>query len=296
MRQLSALKALLEDLVLSVRTLPELIEVLLHRNIAPDGSPLFETETWEQVCEIITHSSDDEAAAIACFLEELGHMAGDPRKAKESEDTDPATVVNQTLEVVTLLSLRWFSMKHHMTVPHISDYQRQKWIAPAFSHLVGQILWRHRTNSVLQSGHMSVIENLRWIAATPGVEEDMIDQCNMVFKILSGSAIGNMRITQWRKVMELIAKNPDLRQRARRCDAVRACYSDIINHEGGGMSRKQFKLMLAKTADLMSVHPVVLFQELASHVEDLQATVDKKQTKNDGEGLEAETWTCCRRV
>lgn len=291
MRQLSALKALLEDLVPSYRSLPELIEVLLHKNVAPDGSPLFGSETWEQVCEIITHSSDDDAAAIACFLEELGHLAGDPRKAKESEDCDPAAVVNQTLEAVTLLSLRWFAMKHHMTVPHISDYQRQKWIAPAFSHLVGQILWRHRTNSVLQSGHTSVVENLRWIAATPGVEEDMIDQCNMVFKVLSGSATGNMRITQWRKVMELIAKNPDLRQRARRCDAVRACYSDIINHDGGGMSRKQFKLMLAKTADLMSVHPVVLFQEVASHVEDLQAAVVKKKVKNDSEGLES--WMCC---
>jgi len=69
--------------------------------------------------------------------------------------------------------------------------------------------------------------------------------------------------------------------RSRRCDAVKACYGDAANHSDGSMNRKKFKLMLLKTADLMSVHPLVLFQELARHAEELeQASAAAKHSKD----------------
>merc|ERR1719181_2617116 len=163
-------------------------------------------------------------------------------------------------------------MKHHMSVPELSDYQKRSWLPPAFSYLVGQVLWRHRAADPLQSAHASVVENLRWIAAVPGADEDMMDKCNAVFQVLSGSDSGRMKLSRWRKVMDLMARNPELRPRVRRCDAVRACYGDALVHSESSLGRKSFKLMLMKTADLMGVHPVVLFQELALHAEELEAS------------------------
>jgi len=224
------------------------------------------------VCELVLKASDEELA-ITAFMQDLGHIrsAEDASNSKSSADDasdDPSVLTNRAIEVATLLSLRWFAIKHHMSVPEMSEYQRRKWLPPAFSQLVGQILWRHRACDALQSGYKSVVENIQWITLAPGAQEDMIDRCNVVFRVLSGSATGHMKLTQWRKVMELLASNPDLRPRVRRCDAVRACYGA---HSENGLSRKQFKLMLSKTADLMSVHPIVLFTELASHAEELEA-------------------------
>jgi len=54
------------------------------------------------------------------------------------------------------------------------------------------------------------------------------------------------------------------------------------------MNRKKFKLMLLKTADLMSVHPLVLFQELARHAEELeQASAAAKHSKDGSSTPEA---------
>lgn len=44
---------------------------------------------------------------------------------------------------------------------------------------------------------------------------------------------------------------------------------------------KQFKLMVMKTADLMGVHPIVLFQELASKAASLEE--EKKLKEEAGE-------------
>lgn len=276
-RQMLALKALLADLVTSCENLSDFVELLLRNTIAPDGSAAFSKDTLQHVSELIVRPAKDEYGmcpktdggfAISAFLQDLGHVAEGPRSA---DPADPLLLVDQALEVVTLLSLRWFAMSNHMCLPEMSDYQRQRWLPPAFSHLVGQILWRHRSASPLQSEHAPVVENLRWIATSPGAEEDMIDRCNAVFKVLSGSSSPYMRLAQWRKVIELLAMKPDLRVRCRRCDAVKACYADTGHHSDDGfLSRKQFKLMLLKTADLMAVHPVVLFQDLASHDEELE--------------------------
>merc|ERR1712048_1547595 len=90
-----------------------------------------------------------------------------------------------------------------------------------------------------------------------------------------------MKPTQWRKVVELIASNPQLRPRVRRCDPVKACYGDALTRSESGCSRKSFKLMLLKIADLMNVHPVVLFQELASHVEELEAAQKSQKSQKE---------------
>lgn len=129
----------------------------------------------------------------------------------------------------------------------------------------------------LQSGqHKAVVENIRWVTEVPECkdipgEPSMIDQCNLVFKVLSGSDAGILPLSQWRKVVEMIATNPELRVLVRRTDAVRACYGDASGHAENGLNRKNFKLMLIKTADLMGIHPCVLFQELASQAEELAA-------------------------
>jgi len=217
-----------------------------------------------------TNGSIDAAAPsqISEFLQDLGHVA-------DVTDEDQV-LVNQAIEVVALLSLRWFAMKNLMVVPELSEYQRRSWVPPAFSNLVGQVIWRHRGAESLQP-HSAVIENVRWITLVPGVEENMMDHCNAVFRIFSGGDAGRMKLRQWRRVVEVIASNPSLRPRVRRCDAVRACYGDAHSHTEGGLNRKQFKLMLMKTADLMGVHPIVLFHELASKAASLEAAQKSKE-------------------
>lgn len=280
-RQMKALKALLKELVASHRKLPDLIAALMHNTMSADGSQAFPKDILEHVTDVVMQASKERfsprsygpvttTAELTPFLQELGHIPLDP----DSEADEAALSVDRAVEVVALLSVRWFALRQHMSVPEMSEYQKQRWLPPAFSYLVGQILWRHRAADCLQSSaHTSVLENLRWITAVPGAMDDMIDQVNIVFQMLSDS--GRMRLCQWPKVVQLIASNPELRTRVRRCDAIRACYGDALGHSSTGLSRKNFKLMLVKTADLMGVHPVVLFQELASHAEELQKAQKK---------------------
>lgn len=247
----------------------------MHNIMAPDNTQAFSKDTLDHVCDIVMQASKERfsprsygpvstTSELAACMHLLGHVAADP----DSEIDQATLLVDRAIEVVLLLSLRWLAIKHHASVPEMSDYQKHKWMPPAFSYLVGQTLWRHRAADAL-SAHKSAVENLHWITAVPGIKEDMIDNCNAVFEFLSGSRSNRMKVTQWRRVMELIALNPELRQRVRRCDAVRACYGDALGQAEAGMSRRSFKLMLVKTADLMNVHPVVLFQELASRACDL---------------------------
>jgi len=248
----------------------------MHNVMAPDSSQAFPKETLEHVCELVLPTSmpDDgdlspkllAADATTClnsFMEDMGHFA------KESKEKDQNTL-NRAVEVIALLSIRWYAMKLHITVPEMSDYMKQKWLPPAFSYLVGQILWRHRAADAL-SNFTAVVENLHWISLVPGIPENLVHQVNAVFRVFSGSSSGRMKTTQWRKVMELIASNPELRPRVRRCDAVRQVYGDALCQSESGLSRRHFKLMLLKTADLLNVHPIVLFKELASHLEELEA-------------------------
>lgn len=297
-RQMRALEALLKDLTSVTRNFKELVRLLMQNMMGIDGSAAFSKETLDHVCELVlkeaalpkeanvqdsprSNSSDTASNSLDMFVQELGHFA-DPHcnKVPETDADEARLLIDRTIEAIVILSLRWLAIKHHMDVPEMSNYQKQKWLPPAFSYLVGQMLWRHRAADSLKSGsHVSTVENLRWITSAPGVKDDMVDQCNLVFRLLNGSNSGCMPLSQWRKVIELIAINPELRLRVRRVDAVRACYGDAVGHAENGLSRKNFKLMLLKTADLIGVHPVVIFQELASHADELEAS--QKAQKDD---------------
>lgn len=288
---MQAVKALIKELLPSYETLLDLVSALMHNVMEPKGNQAFSKETINNVCELVlsggsldpeeefaprTNGGTDQAPAsqIESFLQDLGHSAD------EAAGEEGQALMNQALEALALLSMRWFAMKNMMAVPELSEYQRRSWLPPAFSVMVGQIIWRHRTAESLQP-HTAVVENLRWITLTPGVEEDMMDRCNSIFRLFSGAESTKMRLSQWRKVMDIIASNPSLRQRVRRCDAVRACYGDALSHTDNGMSRKQFKLMVMKTADLMAVHPIVLFQELASKAASLEAAQKLKEEASE---------------
>lgn len=293
-----ALEALLKDLTNATRNFKELVRLLLQNVMGIDGSAAFTKETLDHVCEMVlkdaalpkeasiydsprSNSSETISNSLDMFVQELGHFA-DPHsnKVPETDADEVRLLIDRTIDAIVILSLRWLAIKHHMDVPELSNYQKQKWLPPAFSYLVGQILWRHRAADSLKSGrHASAVENLRWITSAPGVKDDMIDRCNLVFRVLSGSKSGCMPLSQWRKVIELIANDPELRLRVRRVDAIRACYGDAVGHAENGLSRKNFKLMLLKTADLIGVHPVLIFQELASHADELEAS--QKAQKDD---------------
>lgn len=261
----------------------------MHNVMAPDSGPAFTKETLDHVCELVDPSPDlsprfgiGADSQIAMFLQDLGHFTDDSRsssKVADSRADEVRGLVDRGVEAVALLSLRWYTLKHHTDVPEMSDYEKHKWLPPAFSYLVGQILWRHRAGEPLQSNHAKLVENLCWITSVPGAQEDMLDQCNVVFHILTGTGTSVMKLSQWRKVVDIIAANPELRQRVRRCDAVRACYGDALSYSEGGMTKKNFRLMLVKTADLMGVHPVVLFQELAGKAGALEAA---QKAQKDG--------------
>jgi hypothetical protein len=273
---MQALKALLKELVPIHRSLPALISVLLHNVLAPEGHQAFSKETLKHVCLLVSSGSiagsSEEAAPshVAGFLNDLGHVAD------EGASDEDQVLLNQAIEVMALLSLRWFATRNLTSVPEMSDYQRRSWLPPAFSHLVGQVIWRHQKMESLQA-HTVVVENLRWITLAPTVAEDMMDRCNVVFRIFSGSDSDRMKTNQWRKIIEIIASNPELRPRVRRCEAVRACYGNALSHAESGFNRKQFKLTLMKTADLVGVHPLVLFQELALRAPDLEAAQKAKE-------------------
>jgi len=256
---------------------------MLHKVVAVpqpghllDQTQAFTKQTIEHVCEVVLRDAGGSIAgsnSLGRFLqEELGHFAVPLDGCKVEDVAEQAWfLVDRAVEVAVLLAPRWDAIIDHASIPEMSDYQRQRWMAPAFSYLVGQVLWRHRAVEALQGQHLTVVENLHWVMSGPATEEDtcMNDQCKSVFRVLSGSKSGNMPLCQWRKVMDLLAMNQELRARVRRTDAVRACYGDV-GHSENGLSRKQFNLMLMKTAHLMSVHPVVLFQELASHAETVE--------------------------
>jgi len=196
---MQALKALLKELVPANRTLPELVSVLLHNVMAPEGNQVFSKETLKHVCELVLKESSAESgidkvapSQVLAFLQDLGHFAD------ENVNDEDQVLMNQAIEVVALLSLRWFAMKNLIGVPEMSDYQRRSWLPPAFSNLVGQVIWRHRAAESLQA-HTSVVENLRWITLIPGFEEDMMDRCNTVFRIFSGSDAAHMKLRHFRK-------------------------------------------------------------------------------------------------
>lgn len=276
---MQALKALLKELVTSNRSLPALVSVLMHNVMAPEGHQAFSKETLKHVCLLVSSESITGANAevapsqVAAFLNDLGHIVD------EGVSDEDEVLCNQAIEVIALLSLRWHATRNLTSVPEMSDYQRRSWLPPAFSHLVGQVIWRHQKMESLQA-HTVVVENLRWLTLAPTVKEDMMDRCNLVFRIFAGPDSDRMKPNQWRKIIEVIASNPELRPRVRRCDAVRACYGNAISHADiaeSGFNRKQFKLTLMKTADLMGLHPLVIFQELALRAPDLEAAQKSKE-------------------
>lgn len=243
-----------------------------------DQTPAYTKQIVEHVCEMVLREADGSIAganSLGRFLqEELGHFAVSLDGCKVPDVAEQAWfLMDRAVEVAVLLSPRWIDICDHASVPDMSDYQRRRWMPPAFSCLVGQVLWRHRAVESLQDQHLAVVENLHWVMSGPAAEAStcLNDQCKRVFRLLSGSKSGNMPLSQWRKVMDLLAMNQELRARVRRTDAVRACYGHATVNSESGLNRKQFNLMLMKTAHLMGVHPIVLFQELASHAEALDA-------------------------
>lgn len=172
------------------------------------------------------------------------------------------------IEVIAMLSLRWHAMKREESVPDMTDYAQKKWLPPAFSSLVGQILWRHRTAASLKRFEAEV-ESVRWVKAS--LDEDVVNDFNRVFKHFAASS-GMFKVSQFRRIVDLLALNAELRPRLRRCDPVRACYGDIAGHSIHGMNKKQFQLMLIKTADLAAVHPSKMFEVLASHADALASS------------------------
>lgn len=287
---MQALKALLKELVPSHRRLQDLVAVLLHNVIAAEGNLAFSEDSVKHVCELVLKDfcaeRVDQGAPTQTLelLQDLGHCPG----GRHLHDADQL-LMNQAIEVMTLLSLRWFAMKNLVGMPDMSDYQRRSWLPPAFSSLVGQVIWRHRTAKSLQL-HTTVVENLRWITftpVTPGSGEDVMAGCNAMFRNFSGSDTARMKLGQFRKVVEILAMNPELRVRVRRCDPVRSCYGDAVSHTTSGLTRKQFKLMLMKTADLMGVHPLIIFQEMASQAVSLEAAQKAK-----GEAITVVPFVC----
>lgn len=279
---MAALKALVKELQPRCNmSLHELIGELLHTVMAFEGHLAFSKSQLDQACHKVEQG--EIPCQVAAFLDDHGvHIEEGASKSR--------VLTHQALQVVTMLSLRWYETGvERLLVPRdhdeewlrgsesenpsdevgpgMSDYQRRSWLAPAFSSLVGQVLWRHRHEESLQGKHEAAAENLLWICMGPQAGNATMEKVNAVFQAFTGSETGRMTLAHWRKLMDLVAANPDLRQKVRQCDAVRSCWGEATAHSHDGkLKRKQFKLMLAKTADLMNVHPLVLFQDVAAQV------------------------------
>mmetsp|Transcript_48424 Transcript_48424/g.85322 ORF Transcript_48424/g.85322 Transcript_48424/m.85322 type:complete len:727 (+) Transcript_48424:66-2246(+) len=280
-RQLQALKALVRELAPSHTSLHDLVSKLLLKVLSPSGLAAVPPEKQQHICDVVLRrveipSSPEVAGStlssspwLVDFFELMHHSAVPLPANKSLEELfgESWFLEDRVVEVMTMLSVQWHDMRCAECVPEMTRYAQRRWLPPAFSSLVGQVLWRHRAAASLKRFEADV-ENVRWVTSL--LDERIVDDFNRVFKHFANSNAGIMKLSAFRRVVELLAMNSDLRVRLRRCDAVRACYSDIGGRGGEGMNKKEFKLTLFKTAELMGVHPATLFEELAFRVDELE--------------------------
>jgi len=145
-----------------------------------------------------------------------------------------------------------------------------------FHEVAGQILFRHRRSSVIQErkDFRKVAEDISWVfrqssssdAAGTTKETGGKRWVDAVFEHMCVK--GEFRFREWQKVVQLIQRNPILRNRVRLSDTDRLFYN--ITHRDNEArsslnSPREFRELLMCLADACAVHPGMMFYAVGCH-------------------------------
>lgn len=145
----------------------------------------------------------------------------------------------------------------------------------SFDHVVGQILWRHRRAKVLQDPtHRAAMEEFSWAEAdrsfSPGLKK--VGHLERIFRMCAqGEQGGTMRLSRWRDIVCIIAKNPILAGRLKggQTRMTEHMYAGIQqqHREIVGINCQEFKRLIVLLAENMNVHPSIVVLTVMSHAE-----------------------------
>jgi len=148
------------------------------------------------------------------------------------------------------------------------------------SDTLGQLLWQNRDVPSLREGaHRQLVEDLSWVVDPEHCSSDsgpsVLDLTMVVFRELTAEDSGRMKWRTWLKVVEYIKRNPLLTNRINRNDADRIFHAEAMREVRGGHSQDQgisvgshgFMGLIMKTAEIIEMHPFVLFLAVGCHAD-----------------------------
>lgn len=143
------------------------------------------------------------------------------------------------------------------------------------SDVLGQLLWKHRRSAALQAPRpRATIESIGWVN-----NEALIRGAEDVFRVLAAGDNGRLRRGGWLKVVNLVQRNPVLRQRVHHGDADRLFHSMTSRNkdENRTVSMAEFLQMLLQLVETTATHPWIVFLAIACHADTIANEIAQKR-------------------
>lgn len=150
-----------------------------------------------------------------------------------------------------------------------------------FNDMLGQILWHHRKDEVLQERRFhKTVEDTAWAfdaAGDPDARLSKMGSVESVFRAMT-SPDGQMYLRQWRKVAELVQRSPLLQGRVKRLEVDYVFHASCgrgnvaqrhVNDSCHAINYEAFTALLVELADVMRVHPFMVFVAVGCHAQHL---------------------------
>lgn len=143
----------------------------------------------------------------------------------------------------------------------------------SFRAIVGQVLWQHRGAKALED-HRSILEDLSWALEDLKDVEQHRRQCSenhlQDYFRAKTDVRGFMQAKSWREAVIHVCQNPLLRNRIWLTNADQLYFAERVKCPPGesGVTFRQFNKLLLQLAELLQVHPCIVFLAISSHVED----------------------------
>lgn len=230
-KQIQALDALVASR--SGKTdLLEFVVSLLQDVVSRNGDHAFPKEVISETMRVLTHLENKEGSTGASQASShLGIAMSDDLDGKPTQ---------QVLQV-----LRRLAIQSGMNIREI----------------LGQVLWHHRHEEVLKTDRSrSIAKDVSWVTDFVDSGSDVMYHVEEVFTDLTAASGGRMDFRQWQKVVDLAQRNPILRGRVKRYEVDVMFYSRTkATTEGFTISLRTLKQLLVTLADVMRVHPFMVF-------------------------------------
>lgn len=143
------------------------------------------------------------------------------------------------------------------------------------SDVLGQLLWKHRRSAALQAPRpRATIESIGWVN-----NEALIRGAEEVYRVLAAGDNGRMHRSGWLKVVNLVQRNPVLRQRVHHGDADRLFHSMTSRNkdENRTVNMAEFFQMLLQLVDTTATHPWIVFLAIACHADTIANEIAQKR-------------------